>query len=182
MFSRPEVSQRAWIRIVAVSTIWISLLCFLMTRTGVVSINSPMVGLVLVLACIAWCILSTSRTTYLPFLSETVFPPSLIEQHQETKLPTHGVDVTIPVTAGAIRVAWWASDPSANPVESPERAYGKFQNSGVVPVTGKSVKVTLQCPGHYYVKGRLLPQHVHYREIFESGMMGPVKMARVQCK
>ena len=41
--------------------------------------------------------------------------------------------------------------------------------------------MTLDCPGSYYIRGAKLDKHVHFREIFDDGIIGPVKSADVVC-
>jgi hypothetical protein len=124
-------------------------------------------------------VLALRRETWLPFLGETVLPPTLF---RKTFGPTRdATDITIRgVSPGASRVAYWASESSD--ATDPRDAYGSFGNSGVAETFGGTATLRLRCPGRYSVPGGYRPsRHVHYREIFGNGVLGAVKTTKVDC-
>lgn len=175
--SYDNMSKGSWVRIAAVSSLWVGIVCVVLAERGVVRVNSPSFWCVLVLVLLALCFISTRRSTYLPFLSETVLPGALLEKHGAQK--TDGISVTVPVDPNAEKVVYWAATEAGG--KTPGEAYGSFENSGVTRVTNGQAKLVVDCPGRYYVRGRLLKNHVHYREVFSNGITGPVKKADVLC-
>jgi hypothetical protein len=121
-------------------------------------------------------ILSSKKSTWLPFLGWTAFPGSLIPNKSNEGNTTVEVNVK-PNT----RVAYWASQPySSENINTPAvlTAYGDFSNSGVVMSDDKGLaQLTLQRGTDYYVpSGKTIKRHVHYRTLdHEYGMMGPVQ-------
>ena len=134
----------------------------------------------LVASLFAILYLAIDRTSYLPFLGESVFPTSLLTP-QTPKGSTFQIKVK--VEAGASHVMYWAAESGVGLVTNPYDAYGNFTNAGVVKasVTGDAV-LSVRCPSQYKVPtGKTLPRHVHYRAIYESGIVGPVETKQVMC-
>lgn len=150
---------------------WIVLVCAALIYRGV-----PWIGLCLVSSLIVAGYLITRLETWLPFLGSTVFPPGVLR----TSTPPSGMEMIIRTSKDAQRVVYWAASPGPTAM-TPQEGYGKFTNSGVVDVVNGEATITLQCPASYYVKGRLLDKHVHFREVFPDGILGPVKVADVLC-
>lgn len=123
-------------------------------------------------------VLALRRETWLPFLGETVLPPTVFRAPFG---PTRdATDVTIGVSPGTARVVYWAAGSSDS--ADPWTAYGGYGNAGVAGVSGQTSTLRLQCPGRYSVRGGYrLQRHAHYREVFGNGVLGPVKTARVGC-
>lgn len=138
-------------------------------------------GTVLLISSIAAIMyLALDRTTYLPFLGEAVFPTALLIP-QTPKDSTFLVNVK--VKAGASHVIYWAAESGAGLVPNPYDAYGNYSNAGVVKasVTGDAV-LPVRCPARYKVpSGKTLPKHVHYRAMYQSGIVGPVETTQVTC-
>lgn len=117
------------------------------------------------------------RDMYLPFLGETVVPGGAMS----TKTPQNANDqVTIRTRPGA-KVVYWAAEPNPNQgtdLPGPEKAYGEFQNSGVVVAdsSGHAILRYRGTPQMYKVpmKGRLEP-HVHFRIGEDNGFLGRVQ-------
>ena len=117
------------------------------------------------------------RDMYLPFLGETVVPGGAMA----TKTPQNANDqVTIRTRPGA-KVVYWAAEPNPNQgtdLPGPEKAYGEFQNSGVVVAdsSGHAILRYRGTPQMYKVpmKGKLAP-HVHFRIEEDSGFLGRVQ-------
>jgi hypothetical protein len=124
--------------------------------------------------------LALRRDTWLPFLGETVLPPSLFREPFGPRLDT--VDVPIRgVSPGASLVVYWASE--SEDATDPIGAYGSFANAGIAKTSdGGIATLRLRCPGRYSVPGGSRPhRHAHYREVFDDGVLGPVKTATVNC-
>ena len=112
------------------------------------------------------------RTTWLPFLGETVLPGSLVP----LKSHSGNTHVKVHVSPGA-KVAYWAAMPGDDADINVRDAYAKFSNSGVVAANGEGVATLSFDKGTDYVVpgGKQIVSHVHYREFTdEYGMMGPV--------
>lgn len=175
-YSYKNLGQDSGWRMSAVSCLWVGTLFVLLSKHNLVRVSS--VGFWIGVACFlsALCFLTTRRSTYLPFLSETVLPGSLYRQSQ---VKVDGIRVTVPVDPSCEKVIYWASTSEGG--ADPGKAYGEFKNSGVAPVEAGQATLVVDCPGRYYVRGKLLKQHVHYREVFANGITGPVKKADVLC-
>jgi uncharacterized membrane protein YuzA (DUF378 family) len=112
------------------------------------------------------------RTTWLPFLGESVLPGTLVP----LKAHTGNTQVKVNVSPGA-KVAYWSAMPGDNPDIDVRDAYAKFGNSGVVMADGEGVATLSFDKGTDYVvpSGKSITSHVHYREFNdEYGMMGPI--------
>ncbi len=120
--------------------------------------------------------LAFDRTTWLPFLGESVLPGSLVP----IKAHSGNTHVEVHVRPGA-KVAYWAAKPSSD-VKAVDAAYDDYSNGGVVMADDKGVAVlTFDKGGEYVVpSGKQLMSHVHYREFGDVyGMVGPVQTAFV---
>lgn len=166
-------------RILALGVILLFVTCVVSARFGVIDFRGSVMMSSIFSACIASLVLISSRTTYLPFLGETIFPASLLRGVFSPSDAT----VTLEVDAGegATRVAYWASESGSRVVKNPWEAYDKYTNSGISRVENGRATIHLRCPAQYAVRGRVLPRHVHFRDIFPSGVMGEVKTAEVMC-
>lgn len=118
-------------------------------------------------------ILAFDRTTWLPFLGETVLPSAVVP------LKTNVGDTTVDVkVARGAKVAFWAAKPGANSETKVEQAYDDYSNSGVVLANDLGVATLTFNKGTEYVvpSGKHLKSHVHYREFNDKmGMVGPVR-------
>lgn len=180
----PEIQamkQKIRMRFLSLITPWLVVLLVVLGRTGVYTFNfSGVVGtslLILSLAAIAY--LTMDKSTFLPFLGETVLPPSAIV----LKTPVDAsFTVTVHVPRTATHVMYWASESGSGTAPNPYDAYGNFTNAGVVTVQDDgSASLLVRCPQQYMVHGRSLPRHIHYREIYKSGIAGPVKTTPIVC-
>lgn len=118
-------------------------------------------------------ILAFDRTTWLPFLGDTVLPSALVP------LKTNIGDTTLDVKVNPeSKVAFWAAKPGSNPEIKVEKAYDDYSNSGVVMANHDGIATLTFNKGTEYVvpSGKHLKSHVHYREFNDKlGMVGPVK-------
>lgn len=124
--------------------------------------------------------LALEKSTFLPFLSETVLPPSVLNVSAPTEAT---MNVTVgPAPNGASHAVYWAASPAASVVPNPMDAYSGFKNAGVVAVVGSAATLPLVCPASYQVPGgKTLDRHVHYRWVFPSGMLSKVYTEQVVC-
>lgn len=139
-------------------------------------------GLALVITgTVAMVYLATRKTTWLPFLGTAVIPPSVL-------LPTVPSNATmsarVTVNPKASGVVYWAAEADArdNVHPDPYTAYMPWTNTGMVPVSNGQASLPLECPRAYKVRtGKVLPKHVHYREVHKDGVMGPVRTQNLSC-
>jgi hypothetical protein len=132
------------------------------------------------LATLATIYLVAQKTTFLPFLGETVLPPSVLKMSAPTEST---FNVTVKAPGRASHVIYWAAEPESGIISGPREAYGKFSNAGVVPVIDASATLPLFCPAVYKVpmKSNPLKKHVHYRAVFPEGILGEIKTQNVLC-
>ena len=179
----------AWVHLIAVVLVLVGGLNWgLVGLTGVNAIALTLGrGLVantvyvLVGASALW--LATQRSTYLPFLGETVMPCSLlaerVPEHADTAVELHG---QVPGS----KVLFWATEPATEGLErikTWQQAYLEYANAGVAVVdAGGHAVLRLRKPQPYTVpvKGRL-EAHVHWRVCGDNGFLGPVQTTMLTC-
>lgn len=135
----------------------------------------------------AWAYVAMRRTTYLPFLGETLLPATVLQPINVAKLQlkdSKAKSVKLDIKAPRARyVVWWASEPG-DEIEMANVAYNKYRNAGISAVKDGRAKVELLCPAKYVVGGRMrkmLDRHVHYREVYWNGFMSDVRTQEVVC-
>ena len=132
---------------------------------------------VLVLATIAALWFMFRRDSWLPFLGESVLPPSTLLVSSPTFADSA---LVVKAPAGATRCVYWAAENKTGTVaESPELAYGKFGNAGTAAVIDGVASLKYRKPGSYKLRGGVKGPHIHYRFVDERGMMAPVKTTEV---
>jgi len=112
---------------------------------------------------------------FLPFLGETIIPVQLFTSEQ---VPDNwNQELQIKAPKGITHVVYWASDnKEEHNTQGPELAYGQYSNSGVAKVENDGyVVLKFRKPTQYKVRGKVLPEHVHYRWV-----LGPNKLSAVQ--
>lgn len=135
--------------------------------------TAPWTQFVLLAGLLGVAHLAGQRSTWLPFLGATVMPPTVFQP----RLPIGAtIPVDVHVDAKAVAVVYWAADKNGS---NPHVAYNPWKNSGVAQVSCGTARLMVRCPGVYKVRGKLLPRHVHYREIYANGMCGPVRTTAV---
>lgn len=136
---------------------------------------------VILLGVTIW--VSFKRETYLPFLGSCVLPEHVILS--QTNPPKGDNLVTVTVDApNSESIIWWAAEPTTDDkvINNPKTAYNHYTNSGVVPVKDDKATIILRCPQKYKVpiKG-LLNKHLHYRKVYNNGMLSPVETVYLDC-
>jgi uncharacterized membrane protein YuzA (DUF378 family) len=130
---------------------------------------------VYVLVGLAALLVAFNRDTYLPFLGESVFPCSIL-QDQIPAGATRTVQVRVEPNA---KVIYWASEPTANEsvLQPYNIAYGKYLNAGVTTADHNGFAILkVREPQAYRVpwKGALKP-HVHFRTCGPTGFIGRIR-------
>lgn len=116
----------------------------------------------------------TDRDFFLPFLGDTVFPQSLIEDKT-----VYNYDMTVQLSnlPPFTKVIYWASMPSkTDTLQLPWTAYQKYKNSGATTTNKNGVAfLKIKTPQPYKTPfGRVLQPHVHYRYFLTNGMLSKV--------
>jgi len=128
---------------------------------------------------IAAILLALRRDVYLPFLGQTVFPSNAVS----LKTPQGANDTVSITTLPGAKVVYWAAEPTLHKGSDTttlgwDKAYGEFENSGVVKADDKGIALLrIRGPPQAYsvpMKGTLKP-HVHFRIEEEGGFFGRVK-------
>lgn len=132
--------------------------------------------IIYILVGLSALLVAFNRDTYLPFLGESVFPCSILQD----QIPAGATrTVKVPVEPGA-KVVYWASEPADGGSESIPNysdAYRMYHNAGVTTADEKGVAtLTVREPQAYTVpiRGRLEP-HVHFRVCGPTGFIGRIK-------
>jgi uncharacterized membrane protein YuzA (DUF378 family) len=189
MFSSYAGSFTKWVHIFAVALLVIGGLAwgiFGLTRVNIVaSIFGRLAPIIYVAVGVAALLVAFKRSSYLPFLGETVMPCSLLSErtpeHADTDVKVHGL-------APGAKVLFWATEPTAKAdteglakINDWRRAYLDFANAGVTTAdAGGHATLRVRKPQPYTVpmKGRL-EAHAHWRVCGDNGMVGPVKTTKL---
>lgn len=157
---------------------WLSLaLIFALVGTTVVLANAKPPRWLVVAAAAGALVLGTDRTTYLPFLGETVLPPSVLNVSSMPPLGPNSKLIDIKAPPRATHLVFWAAEKNA---KTPGEAYDTFDNAGVAHVSDGTATISLAEPGQYGVPVRgTLPKHAHYRAVFPNGMLGAVQTVKI---
>ena len=140
---------------------------------GLFKSNLPINNSIYILVAVAALWLATSKTTWLPFLGNTVLPSSLLPLKKPEKTDKIvKVETKIPNA----KVVYWAALPKGDkpPVEE---AYSDYSNSGVVLANSEGVaEIPILTGSSYKVPiGLQIPRHIHYRVAgLPMGMMSRV--------
>jgi hypothetical protein len=129
-----------------------------------------------ILMFVAGIFVLSDRSTWLPFLENTVLPCAVINK-EPPKDAT--LEVVIQTTPNK-KIVYWAANPTDEELEVWD-AYGDYSNSGVTvsDKDGKAVCKIRHPSGYKLPNGSSLSPHIHYRECPSmtdaEGMMGPVR-------
>lgn len=179
-----ELQHRTMKRIGANTSIWSSVILYI-TSWIVASITVRRVPhwiVILGLVSLMTALMHVGmfdRDTHLPFLGTAHLPSTLLKD------PWHNVDADITtrvkVSDGAKGVAFWSALPYDGIQETPMKGYGDYSNAGFALAENGMATIRVKCPGRYIVRGKTLPKHIHWREVFENGLLGPVKKKDIVC-
>lgn len=175
-----DLSRTTMNRMVALSCVMLFVLVVLSARMGIIDFWGGWMTLFVSVGSIALSVLLSDRTTYLPFLGESVIPAPVLKDSREPADAT--VDVEVTAVSGATHVLYWASDVGQGVAKNPWTAYQKYDNSGVAKVDSQGkANLRLRCPSRYAVRGKVLPRHVHFRSVFPSGLVSKIETRGVVC-
>ena len=144
---------------------------------GLTFASTPAKILLSSLVLISVLSLAFHRSTYLPFLGETVIPCSLLKEQEPEKAD---YEKRVDIEGVGRKVMYWAAEPDTehlSELNDWRKAYLGFHNAGVTTVTTDGVavlKVRKPQPYTVPVKGRL-EAHIHYRVCGDNGFLGPVQ-------
>lgn len=121
--------------------------------------------------------LGLRRDTYLPFLGQTVLPPTLLKADAVPENANSQATIELPWAKDGTKVLYWAASPAKEVVSTPKLAYAEYSNSGIAIVKDGKATLKFVCPAKYNVGAfdKTLNKHVHYRIVKEDGMLGRVK-------
>ena len=135
----------------------------------------PINNIIYLIVAIAGLWLASKRSSWLPFLGNTVFPSSLVPFVQPAK-----PDTTVSIkTMPNVKIAYWAALNKGDTTDV-KSAYGNYENSGVVmsDASGNAILPIITGTGYTIPSGVVLPRHVHYRIVNHpsyNGMMGKIE-------
>jgi len=118
-----------------------------------------------------------NRTTFLPFLGQSILPPNLLSIGHPIRFDR---EITLTAPEDAKYILFWASQ-AKNRIDengvasSPESAYGDLSNSGAVAVENGKGVIKIMEPESYQVRGKVLKPHVHYRWLDQTGILSEVE-------
>jgi hypothetical protein len=140
---------------------------------------SYLVKIVFGIAMVAALVLSLDRSSWLPFLGESILPCKLLAE-QSPADATNTIKVQIEPNT---KIVYWAAEPkseaSQKETEEVWKAYDQYDNSGVaVSDDAGIVEIKFKYPQGYYVDRKIgkkvLSPHVHYRVCRDGIILGPV--------
>ena len=127
---------------------------------------------VYILMGVAAIFVAFHRDTYLPFLGESVFPSSVL-QNQEPTGATRSISIRVSPNT---KVVYWAAEPTTGKVLFADKAYGGYNNAGVaLSDQGGNVVLKVRDPQSYTIPFGKMQPHIHFRECSMTGFLGPVK-------
>lgn len=153
----------------------LTLLSKITTNSSIIRAIYIVIGLVAV-----YLLFFVDYHTFLPFLDKTVLPPSVLLLSEQAN-----TNVNVEINGGdAIKVVYWAASPDQGKIiEDPFKAYDKYENIGIAAVVNGKALLKLKCPTAYKVKKhRVLPKHLHYRLIYENGVLSEIKTVKLNDK
>jgi len=165
-----------WLHLLAAVVVVVTSL--VISIKGITS-NQSTAGKILLSLLVTVCALylAFQKSTYLPFLGETVMPCSLLQEQTPDQA---NYEKRVTIQGAGRKVLFWASEPDTEHLEKLNdwrKAYLGFHNAGVTVITADDIailKVRKPQPYTVPVKGRL-EAHIHYRVCGDNGFLGPVQ-------
>lgn len=148
----------------------------------IISVNDKIIKkLFAYLAFISAIWLLVHRETYLPFLGYCAIPPSIFKD--KLMPPDGNIEVVLDIDAKeGTRVIYWGAQSNKKIQSNPQLAYGDYSNAGITTISNGQAKIRINCPSQYKVGlGYTLKRHIHYRTIFDNGLVSPVQTKYVSC-
>lgn len=145
--------------------------------SGCVISKTPLARLVIGFALLGVLLLAPKTSTYDPTQHATFIPPTIL---RESIPPVALTTLTVDAPANATHVMYWAAT-AGTLSKNRADAYGTFENSGLVQVSGGRATLRVQCPGNYTRLGSPVPKHVEFRYLYKDGSTSEVKTAYIKC-
>jgi uncharacterized membrane protein YuzA (DUF378 family) len=127
--------------------------------------------------CTLYLIIFQQRKMFLPFLNETIMPPTIFKS-QAPFFSNSKLTIDAP---GGYMVVYWGANPAKkyyDNINSWREAYDGFKNTGVADVVNDKAELVFSIPVRYSVnmgfKTKLLDRHIHYRIVYPDGVMSKV--------
>ena len=127
--------------------------------------NNLIIKFISILLIFVIIYLSFFKKVFLPFLNNTVYPPSLIPSEMHPSNTNYSLNYDFDYPDGTKIIYWAADDKKDNDIyNNPQEAYGTFKNSGVAIVNNKKTVLHINYPDKYKIpSGIVLKPHIHYR-------------------
>jgi hypothetical protein len=127
------------------------------------------------------------KNIFLPFLSQSVFPPSLIPN--ELYPPNSNLKINIDFFyPNGTKIIYWASihdyHDNNKVFDNPNDAYKDFKNSGIAIVNNNKAILHINCPNQYKIPpfNNTLKKHIHYRIATPNNpILSDVKTIYINC-
>jgi hypothetical protein len=121
------------------------------------------------------------RDIYLPFLSYTALPPTLLKDSFTPENSNIETNITIDAPNGT-KVLYWGAKESSKIQKTPWAAYNDYSNAGITYVNNRHALLKFNCPSKYNVPfGYTLNRHIHYRITLPNGLLSPIYTIYVNC-
>lgn len=175
-----------WTHIIAITLVLIGAINWLIIGLGYSNLVTRMVSvdiakILYVIIGLAGLYLLFRRNTFLPFLGHMAFPGYALK----TSTPEQAnLKIKVRAHKDAIKVVYWGAKPdnTIDYIPDPFTAYKGSSNVGVVNVDNdNTATLYFVCPQEYKVNGHVLHKHIHYRSVFDNGMLSPVQTVFVEC-
>jgi uncharacterized membrane protein YuzA (DUF378 family) len=181
-------TTRVWSHILAISFVLIGAINWLVIGLGYSNVVTRLVSqnsarIVYIIIGLSGLYFIFNRDTFLPFLGHMAFPGYALK----VSTPENAnLKVKVRAHKDAIKIVYWGANPDEpgdHIIKNPIKAYKDSDNVGVVDV-GNDGTATLYfiCPQQYKVGRHVLSKHIHYRSVFDNGMMSPVETVYIDCE
>lgn len=135
-------------------------------------INYPINKLIYILIGLTGISMAFNRDIWLPFLSKTVIPISIINN----KIPLNAdTKISISVKPNS-KIIYWAANNNEKDLNV-NLAYGNYENAGVAmsDKLGRAELYFANSNRYILPNGKYLNKHVHYRVFESNNILGDVK-------
>ena len=179
-----KLKMRIEPKIVMVSQAIVLIYAFIMTTISMVRPKGVSVPIFISLIVMVTSIfLIMRRETYLPFLGTAAIPNTAFKDELTPDKANTQVVLKLPDSVpDGTKVVYWGAQPSERVIDNPMSAYKDFKNVGIATVSNHFATITFHCPARYKIPvGITLNRHIHYRLIYNNGLIGPVETHYVKC-
>jgi len=142
---------------------------------------------ILLLISIFYLIFFFPKNLFLPFLSHSIFPPSLIPN--QLYPPNSNVKINLDLFyPDGSKIIYWASVHDYHDhnkiFDNPSNAYNDYRNSGIAIVNNNKAVIHINCPNQYKIPpfNNTLKKHIHYRIATPNNpFLSDVKTIYINC-